>query len=112
MPYDNQFGELENRILKFVDKHTTLQQAKQAQELLNKPDLLLIYIISAYNMFEIQHGGMRMITNPEAFLPSEEEKNAFIQELKKYVINAFTYMEEVKIDEHDSYCTDPQTIED
>lgn len=116
MQYNYNFNEIENHIFNFVDNHTTAKQVQQAQELLDKPDLLLIYILSAYNMYEITHyGGMRMITNPEAFLPSEEEKNAFIQELKKYVINALTYNyegKEVKHYEHDSYCSDPQNTQD
>ena len=111
MPLDD---ELKNHIFNFVKHHTTLRQARNAQKLLEKPDLLLIYILSAYNMHEItQFGGMRMITNPEAFLPTEKEKNAFIQELKKYVATLYTYNgKEVNFNGYNSNCSDSQTTED
>ena len=111
MPFDD---DLKNHIFNFVKHHTTLKQARKAQKLLDKPDLLLIYILSAYNMHEItQFGGMRMITNPEAFLPTKTEKNAFIKKKKKYVINLYTYNgKEVNFNGYNSNRPNSQTAED
>ena len=93
------FSKELNDILGFAATKLTLPQAKVAKGLEDELKLL-IYITSAYNVYDISKcGGMRMILNPSALFIDEGDKQQFIAELKQYVLTTIREKEREPIND-------------
>lgn len=85
------FSPIQLEVLRFLCVHITLRQARQIKKIKDDDEQLLIYVISAYNVFDIEkNGGMRMITNPEALFFDGIETSAFMEVLKRYAHDMIT----------------------
>lgn len=77
---------------KYYKRHLGKKNTIKAYGLIDDDDLLIYYLIEAYNCYAIKHNikpgrsEMALITNPKDFLMDCENAQQFIDDFKKYII--------------------------
>ena len=77
---------------KYYKRHFGKKNILTAYELLMENDLLIFFLINSYNCYAIKHSNknerfaLSLITNPDNLFWSYEEKQKFIDDFKRYII--------------------------
>ena len=76
----------------------TEEERMQAFTFIEDDEKLLLYLICSYNNNKINKGIMSLITNPDSFFMTKEEKDKFILDFKKFLFETVeTQMERDKL---------------